>query len=108
MVHNETTPGNRVPLRKIDSNYYYGNEAPYGPILASYPKSVDLKRDHGTNWKRIDNDTLEITPGVNLNFEMVILDQEDRIYSDENFAVASFKFVNKTGLAPHSNILSAN
>jgi hypothetical protein len=57
-------------------------------VIASYPKSVDLKGNNGTNWKRVDKDTLIITPGVNLNFEIEILDQDDRLYSDENFAVA--------------------
>lgn len=57
-------------------------------MIASYPKSVDLKGNNGTNWKRVDKDTLIITPGVNLNFEIEILDQDDRLYSDENFAVA--------------------
>ena len=64
---------------------FENNQAPYGSDFASYPLSIDLNGGEVSE--------INFISGQYFTLNMTILDQEGRIYSDENDAIARIFFL---------------
>ena len=62
--------------------------------MASFPKSISYVVPENGSGANIDLSLqqLEIAAGQDFEFDMTILDQEGRIYTDENKAIAKIVF----------------
>lgn len=78
----------------IRPNFYEANEAPYGADMASYPKSISYSVPENSSGARINQEEFKLTlaAGQGFKFEMAILDQEGRVYTDEDQAIAKISF----------------
>ena len=64
-----------------DTNSYIGNEAPYGPVSASYPRTINVTQIDSVGGRAR---VLELAPGQVSAVNMTIYDQEGRISLEEN------------------------
>ena len=76
-------------------NGFENNIAPYGADFASFPYRIKYVVPNNTVGAIVDEETnaLQIAAGQDFKFEMHIIDQEGRPYTDDNKSIAKIVFV---------------
>jgi len=93
-IHAENRLLQAPAVAQAAANIFKDNEAPYGADMASFPKSIRFVVPESYSGARIDLErlTLTLAAGQSFKFELSILDQEGRVYNDENEATAKIDF----------------
>ena len=78
--------------------------------MASYPTSIQYVVPQNDVGAAIDTDdsTVSIAAGQNFELNLIILDQEGRVYSDENRALAKIVFESGQDLGSQALLLGSD